>query len=71
MTLDIPFATYCRIETAAGGAFASPRALIRAARSRFKPEALTREHREARHAYLRSVLRHNSNARDLVRHFRF
>lgn len=70
MTLELPFSVYCRIETAAGGVAASPRALIRATRARFRPEALTREHREARHAYLRSVLRHNQRARDLVNHFR-
>ena len=63
MSLEIPFSVYCRIETAAGGVYASPRALVRATRARFRPEALTREHREARHAYIRSVLRHNDHAR--------
>lgn len=56
------YAQYCRIETKAGGCHASPRALIRAARSVLAKHAKTRPYREVRHAWLREVLAQHREA---------
>ena len=50
------FAQYCRIESLAGGVHASPREMIRAARTMLTPLGKSREQREARHQWLREML---------------
>ena len=50
------FAQYCRIESRAGGVHASPRAMIRAARTMLTKRGKSREQREARHEWLREML---------------
>ena len=62
---------YLRIESLAGGVYASQREFIRAARSRLSPEGKSRGMREWRHEWLRDGLRQLQESRELVRHYRF
>lgn len=50
------FAQYCRIESRAGGCCSTSRAMIRAAHSMITSKGKSRECRESRHAWLRSML---------------
>lgn len=50
------FAQYCRIESLAGGVWATKREMIRAAHMMLTPLGKSREQREARHAWLREML---------------
>lgn len=50
------FGQYCRIESKAGGVWATRRQMIRAARTLLAPRGKSREQRDARHAWLREML---------------
>ena len=54
---------YLRFESEAGGVCATPRELIRVARSHTTPRGKSRELRAARHNWLRSMLAQHSEAR--------
>lgn len=56
MTTTATFAQYCRIESIAGGASASPRAIVRAAWTLLSENGRTPAMRHHRHAWLRQVL---------------
>lgn len=59
------FGTYQRLRVSA---FASPRAVIRAAQGKIKPESrYLRSQREARHAFYRQMLEYHERAADLAR----
>ena len=57
------FSQYCRIETKAGGVWATPRMMIRAAHTLLAPRGRSREQREARHEWLREMLHMHHEAR--------
>lgn len=57
-------ALYNRIESKAGGCFASDVAFIRAVHSMITPEARTRAHRDARHVTIRQALDKRDAAQD-------
>ena len=57
------FAQYCRIESGAGGVWATPREMIREARKMLRKSGKSREQREARHAWLREMLAMHHDAR--------
>lgn len=50
--------------------YASTREVLRAINARLKPEALTRQYRDARHKLYHDVLEDHRDALELVRHFR-
>ena len=59
------FGTYQRLHVSA---FASPRAVIRAAQGKIKPESrYSRAQRVARHAFFRQMLEYHGRAADLAR----
>lgn len=60
------FATYCRLRVPV---WAPDRDVIRAARKKLKRSSLRREHREARHAFLRSMLAHHRDEQALCKTF--
>jgi hypothetical protein len=63
-----PWPQYLRIEAKAGGAFASRRAMLKAARTLILPELRADPtHREARHNWFRSVLNQQMEARAAAR----
>ena len=65
----MPYSQYCRIESIAGGVFASDRDFVRAALSLFRPEKrYCRELREVRHEWLMDGLRMMQESRDLNYH---
>ena len=66
----ITHGTYCRVESAAGGVYASPRAMIRALRSKLTAGAKTREHREKRHAMINDMFRQQGDQLAMIRRFR-
>jgi predicted membrane chloride channel (bestrophin family) len=54
--MNATYAQYLRAETRAGGLSKSTRQLIRAARTMLSPAGKTRNNRESRHDWLRSIL---------------
>mgnify|MGYP003683695477 CR=1 FL=1 len=66
----ISHGTYCRVEAAAGGVYASPRAMIRALRSKLTTGAKTRENREKRHAMINDMLRQQGDQLAMIRSHR-
>lgn len=61
------YSQYCRIESRAGGCSASPRAMIRAARTLLAASGKSREQRNLRHKWLREMLAKHAEARALYR----
>jgi len=66
-TYKMPWGQYVRIETRAGGAFASDKDFIRAVYKTLKPSARKHQHRAARHSIIRAALEHRENARNMFR----
>jgi hypothetical protein len=50
--------------------YASPRAVIKAARGKLGPKAFTKAQREARRAFYRAMLQHHCDARAIVQRYR-
>ena len=59
------YAQYCRLETKAGGAFASNRDFIKACHSVLTKQGRSAASRDARHKWLREGLAYKQQAADL------
>jgi len=63
--MSIPSGTYNRIETIAGGCWASDRDFIRALRSKLTNQAKSRDKREIRRELIASMFQKREKARSL------
>ena len=64
------YGTYLRVETNAGGTFASKRALLRAFRAMLTDEGKSRKRRGIRHKAMRELIEYQKRAQDLCYRFR-
>jgi hypothetical protein len=64
------YAQYCRIESRAGGLSASPRAMIRTARTLLSPLGKSRTKRDVRHEWLREMFVYQRDALAMARMYR-